>query len=154
MKKRWIIALGSNLAGGEAAVRQGWRAAVALLPLQEAQLSSVCFTEPAEGAQGPLFANAVGIGYCDLDPLLGLTVLQRIESAFGRDRATEGFHGARPLDLDVIDVGGRALQHAQLALPHPRWQQRPFVVGPLAEVCPEFLEGRSAEPPEPDRRQD
>lgn len=139
MKRRWIVALGSNLAGGDAAVRQGWRAAVALLPLDQPQLSSVHWTDPAEGAVGPPFANAVGIGWSESDPLEGLAVLQRIESAFGRDRRTEGFHGARPLDLDVIDVGGLAVAHARLTLPHPRWAQRPFVVKPLAELCPEFI---------------
>lgn len=139
VKKRWLIALGSNVAGGETALRQGWRAAVALLPLHEGRLSSVSLSEPAEGAHGNRFANAVGVGYVDLDPLEGLAVLQRIEKAFGRDRDIEGFHGARPLDLDLIDVDGVALALPRLTLPHPRWKSRAFVLGPLAEVCPEFL---------------
>lgn len=149
--RRWIVALGSNLAGGEAAVHQGWRAAVALLPLEHPRLSSVHFTDPAEGAVGPPFANAVGIGWSNAEPLEGLAVLQRIERAFGRDRRAEGFHGARPLDLDVIDVGGLLLAGPLLTLPHPRWVQRPFVVLPLNEVCPEFARGNGEIPRPPGR---
>lgn len=149
MKRRWIVALGSNLAGGEAAVSQGWRAAVALLPLQRAQLSRVHLTDPAEAAVGPKFANAVGVGWSETEPLQGLAVLQRIESAFGRDRQAEGFHGARPLDLDVIDVDGLIVCHPLLTLPHPRWAQRPFVVEPLAEVCPEFMAAAGEKPSKP-----
>lgn len=114
---------------------------MALLPLEQAQLSSIHFTDPAEGAVGPPFANAVGIGWSETEPLEGLAVFQRIERAFGRDRLAEGFHGARPLDLDVIDVGGLLLAGPLLTLPHPRWAQRPFVVLPLNEVCPEFARG-------------
>jgi 2-amino-4-hydroxy-6-hydroxymethyldihydropteridine diphosphokinase len=140
MKRRWIIALGSNLADSEAALALGWRAVVALLPLQEPLLSPVWRTDPAEGASGGEFANAVGIGWSEAEPLDGLEILQRIENSFGRDRSKEGFHGARPLDLDVIDVSGVRLDHPRLILPHPRWQQRPFVAGPLRQVCPEFLD--------------
>lgn len=140
MKRRWIIALGSNLADSDAALALGWRATVALIPLQEPLLSPVWRTEPAEGAGGGEFANAVGIGWSEADPLEGLEILQRIESSFGRDRSKEGFHGARPLDLDVIDVGGVRMDHPRLTLPHPRWRQRPFVAGPLGQVCPAFLE--------------
>lgn len=139
MNRRWIIALGSNLADSEAAVLLGWRAAVALLPLQNPRLSPLWRTAPAEGAGGGAFTNAVGVGWCAMDPLEGLEILQQIERSLGRDRPREGFHGARPLDLDLIDVEGVSLQHPRLILPHPRWRQRPFVAGPAAQVCPEFV---------------
>lgn len=138
MDRRWIIALGSNLAGREHALELGWRAVVAVLGLRDARLSAVVRSDPAEQAGGGEFANAVGVGWCRLSPLQGLARLQRIETAFGRDRRREGFHGARPLDLDVIDVGGLRLDHPRLSLPHPRWPLRPFVVAPLTEVCPEL----------------
>lgn len=140
MKRRWIIALGSNLADSEAALALGWRAAVALIPLEEPLLSPVWRSEPAEGAGGGEFANAVGLGWSATDPLDGLEILQGIEGSFGRNRSIEGFHGARPLDLDLIDVGGERWDHPRLTLPHPRWRQRPFVAGPIGQVCPEFLE--------------
>lgn len=138
MERRWIIALGSNLADSERAVALAWRAVVALLPLRDGRLSPLWRTAPAEQATGGVFSNAVGLGWCACEPLHGLEVLQRIERAFGRDRAREGFHGARPLDLDLIDVAGLTLQHPRLILPHPRWQQRGFVAGPLAQICPEM----------------
>jgi 2-amino-4-hydroxy-6-hydroxymethyldihydropteridine diphosphokinase len=125
--RRWIIALGSNVADPSAALDLAWQACVAALDLDAPQLSALHHTAPAEQASGPLFVNAVGVGYSPRDPQQGLADLHAIESAFGRDRPREGF--AAPLQL-----------------PHPRWHLRPFVVLPLAEVAPDLLDphGRTA----------
>ncbi len=144
--RRWIIALGSNVADPSAALDLAWQACVAALDLDAPQLSALHHTAPAEQASGPLFVNAVGVGYSPRDPQQGLADLHAIESAFGRDRPREGFHGSRPLDLDLIAVDGVELIAAPLQLPHPRWHLRPFVVLPLAEVAPDLLDphGRTA----------
>ena len=50
----------------------------------------------------------------------------------------------RPMDLDLIAFGDEQRQGAQLTLPHPRFQERRFVLGPLAEIAPvAILPGQS-----------
>jgi 2-amino-4-hydroxy-6-hydroxymethyldihydropteridine diphosphokinase len=39
--------------------------------------------------------------------------------------------------LDLIFYADQTLQTAELTLPHPRWQERAFVLHPLAEVWPQ-----------------
>ncbi len=85
----------------------------------------------------------MGVGEQELEPFEVLTVLQSIERAFGRDRGREGFHGARSLDLDLIDWQGVRLDHPDLELPHPRLQRRRFVLEPLEEVAPHFVDVRT-----------
>lgn len=130
------IALGSNLAAPHAAVRRGWDAVVVALALTRPRLSTLLTSAPAEGASGGPFANAVGVGYTTLVPAACLAALQRVERAFGRDRAVEGHHGARPLDLDVLDWNGVRMDTTTLQLPHPRSHDRLFVLEPWAELEP------------------
>ncbi len=141
--RRVVIALGSNLADPAAAVRTGWRCVVHELGLADARLSTVTRTQPAEGAAGGTFANAVGVAMTGADPLTTLRDLQTIEHAFGRQRTREGVHGARPLDLDLIDHGGVARSDIELTLPHPRVARRRFVLQPLAELLPTWHHPRS-----------
>ncbi|MBI5608976.1 MAG: 2-amino-4-hydroxy-6-hydroxymethyldihydropteridine diphosphokinase [Deltaproteobacteria bacterium] len=135
-----MIALGGNVADPPAALPLAWSACCAALDLQASELSSLHATAPAEQASGPSFVNAVGVGWSACDPRQGLSLLQAIEQAFGRDRPREGFHGARPLDLDVIAIGDLHVAEPGLQVPHPRWSARSFVVLPLAEVAPDLCD--------------
>ena len=140
---RILVALGSNLAGPSRVIPLAWQAVCARLGLSAARCSRVLLSDPAEGASGAAFCNAVGLGETDLGPHEALAELRRIERAFGRDRRHEGHHGARPLDLDLLDLGGVRLDDADLQLPHPRMAQRDFVLVPILEIAPEFIDVRS-----------
>ena len=142
---RVLIALGSNLGDAERHVRAGWRAAVGLLALRDAHLSRLFHSDPAEGVRGGAFVNAVGVGETSLPPQTVLTVLLAIERSLGRDRQREGVARARSLDLDLLDWQGVRMDEANLQLPHPRMAQRDFVLLPLAEVAPKFVDARSGE---------
>ncbi len=142
---RVLIALGSNLGDAERHVRAGWRAVVGLLALRNPQLSQLFLSTPAEGVGGGTFVNAVGAGETSLPPLAVLTVLQAIERSQGRDRQREGLARARSLDLDLLDWQGVRLDETGLQLPHPRMAQRDFVLLPLAEVAPNFVDVRSGQ---------
>lgn len=137
-----IVALGSNLAEPLAAVTLAARAVVGQLGLRAARCSQLWRTRPAEAATGSDFVNAALVGWCEHPPLTTLLRLAAIERAFGRDRAQEGFHGARPLDLDLLAHGSAQLASDQLTLPHPRLHQRAFVLGPLAQIAPDWQHPR------------
>ena len=73
-----------------------------------------------------------------------LTLLHEIERAAGRDRENEVRYGPRPLDLDILLYGDRAVDEDGLAIPHPRIAERAFVLVPLAEIAPELVIGGTA----------
>lgn len=113
---------------------------------------------------GPDFVNAAAVFRADLGPAAVLDRLHRIEARFGRTRSVRW--GARVLDLDLVasdalvrpdDATLRAWMRlpaeeqgreapSGLLLPHPRLQDRGFVLIPMAEVAPGWrhpLTGRS-----------
>lgn len=75
-----------------------------------------------------------------MDPGAMIGRLLEIESRFGRRRAAR--NADRTLDLDLIDHGGFILDSPDLTLPHPRAHDRRFVMGPLAEIAPDWRHPR------------
>lgn len=101
---------------------------------------SAAWPDPAE----PPFLNAVAMVGTALGPDRLLEVLHRIEARLGRVRDLA--NAPRPIDLDLIAYG-REVRAGALVLPHPRAAERLFVMGPLAEIAPEWrhpVDGRSA----------
>jgi 2-amino-4-hydroxy-6-hydroxymethyldihydropteridine diphosphokinase len=87
------------------------------------------------------FVNACIEIETDLDPHALLSVLQKVEQNFGRERDKAKRWGPRTLDLDLIAYDDVALQEPELTLPHPRLLERAFVLVPLAEIAPDRLIG-------------
>lgn len=140
-----FIALGANLSDPAATLPRAWQAVIVALSLDHPKLSPVYRSAPAEAATGPDFANAVGVGFCSLAPREVLARLHAIEARFGRDRAAEGHHGSRPLDLDLLAMAELREDSPTLALPHPRIAQRDFVLRPLLDLRPDWIEPRSGQ---------
>jgi len=140
------LALGSNVGDRRAAIEGGLRAFAALVDAREVRSSGLVETAPAEGAIGGPFLNAVAVLAFDTPeaatlPERLLFAAHRVEAAYGRDRTREGWHGARPLDLDLLALsldGVPVVRPEAPALPHPGLERRAFVLGPLAEVDPDF----------------
>ena len=72
----------------------------------------------------------------ELGPHDLMAALGRIEEAFGRQRTRP--NAPRTLDLDLVAYGRLAGDLDGLILPHPRAAERLFVMGPLAEIAPEW----------------
>ena len=98
--------------------------------------SSLYRSAPFE-AQGPDFINAVVELRTGLAPLALLAELQRLEAEAGRERPYR--NAPRTLDLDLLRHGDTTMQTAVLTLPHPRIDQRAFVLLPLAEIAPALV---------------
>jgi len=97
-------------------------------------------TEPeGEGLQDqPLYLNAVAVGRTTLSARNILDRLLAIEHDYGRERPYPG--AARTLDLDLILLGDAIETSPGLDLPHPRFRERFFVLGPLAEIAPDLVD--------------
>ncbi|WP_198373324.1 2-amino-4-hydroxy-6-hydroxymethyldihydropteridine diphosphokinase [Roseomonas rosulenta] len=84
----------------------------------------------------PPYVNGVALLEGEATPEALLAALHAIEDEAGRARPYP--NAPRVLDLDLIDQGGR-VQAGPPILPHPRAQQRAFVLRPLAEVAPGWV---------------
>jgi 2-amino-4-hydroxy-6-hydroxymethyldihydropteridine diphosphokinase len=131
------IALGSNLGDREAHL--GFAIDRLRRLLEPIQLSQFIETEPVDmpDVQAP-FLNGVAIGETSLSPGDLLAALLAIERERGRQRPHR--HAARTLDLDLILYGDWVVNEPGLAVPHPRFRERRFVLAPLAEVAGEWVD--------------
>ena len=88
--------------------------------------------------------DLIAEGGADLaDPALLGDLLQRVETQFGRDRRSEPAHGPRTLDLDLLFYGDQEIAEPGLIVPHPRLEDRRFVLEPMSHLMPERVLPRS-----------
>ena len=132
---RVAVALGSNL--GDRAAHLDYAVTRLRDLLACSIVSSYVESAPVDvaGEQGP-FLNAAVIGRFGGTPRALLTGLLAIEGERGRERPHRG--AARTLDLDLILFGDVTADEPDLALPHPRFRERRFVLEPLAQVAGEW----------------
>jgi 2-amino-4-hydroxy-6-hydroxymethyldihydropteridine diphosphokinase len=86
--------------------------------------------------KGNEYRNGVAIVEANGPPQAVLEALFSIERSFGRIRGLA--NAPRTLDLDLIAYGREVLDGSGLILPHPRAHERLFVMGPLAEIAPDW----------------
>ena len=133
------VALGSNL-GDRAATLARALTRLEMTPGVVLLRRSQWLENPAVGGrpgQGD-FLNGVALVETTLAPRALLERLQHIEHQLGRRREQEqGRNAARCIDLDLLFYGDLELIEPGLILPHPRMEERRFVLEPLAELMPE-----------------
>lgn len=157
--KMALIALGANLpsaVGGPKSTVTQALAALDAAGLQIIAKSKLYVTPCFPAGYGPDYVNAVVAVDKPATPLTVLKILHNIEAHFGRTRETRW--GGRVLDLDLLAVDDLILPDLetystwqtlpakdqvkatpdQLILPHPRIQDRPFVLVPLMDVAPDW----------------
>lgn len=113
-------------------------------------IASVVYRFPAVGFDGPDFLNAAAVIESDLDPFALNDWLHALEDAHGRDRSGPRF-GDRPLDIDIVFYDDLVLEGTGhpgsspgqvLQLPRDELKHA-FVLKPLAEIAPDFVDPRS-----------
>lgn len=163
-----LVAFGANLPfDGLPPSETLWRA-VSALPEEGLAVQSLSrfFATPCFPAgAGPDYVNAAAVlSVTEAHDLASiLAALHRVEARFGRERAQRW--GMRTLDIDLLAVGDSVLPDAasqdrwrrlppeaqvrttpdSLILPHPRLQDRAFVLVPLADVAPDWVHPRTGQ---------
>ncbi len=136
--RRAVLSIGSNL-GDRRANLQGAVDSLADTPeVWLTNVSPVYETAPVDCPEGSRdYLNAVVL----IDTTLkAATLLDRalaIEAAYGRSRTER--NEPRTLDVDVIVVGDRRANEANLTLPHPRAAERAFVLAPWHDLEPDAV---------------
>lgn len=164
-RKLALVALGANLPSLAGSPSDSLRAALAAMAGRGLSLRAVSrfWHTPAHPAgSGPDYVNAATLIAAEQSPEALLAVLHDIEAQLGRVRDGRRW-AARGIDLDLLawghevrpDAAGqdrwRALTPAaqtraapdRLILPHPRMQDRGFVLAPLAEIAPGWRHPRT-----------
>ena len=134
-----IVALGCNDRGAWASCEQALEAALARFRAEEIDViarSSWWQSQAWPDPTHPPFLNGVVMVRTALDPHALMRALGRIEDVFGRRRSVR--NAPRTLDLDLIAYGREQGDCEGLILPHPRAADRLFVMGPLAEIAPDW----------------
>lgn len=154
-----LIAMGANLPSATGTALETLEASLKLFLLESLQIVRISkwFSTPAFPAgSGPDFVNGAVLVKTTLAPEKVLSALHRIEASMGRTR--EYRWEPRLCDLDLIAYDDLVLPDTetfekwsaleidsqqtetpgQLILPHPRLQDRSFVLVPLNDIAPDW----------------
>lgn len=128
-----FVALGSNLSDPPRQLRDAVRA-IRRLPRSRLRAVSSVYRSRAVGpGPQPDYLNAVARLETSLAPQALLEALQAIEQAQGRERRQRW--GPRTLDLDLLLYDDQCIASTTLTIPHPRMEQRNFVLYPLRDAA-------------------
>ena len=131
------IALGSNL-GDSRAILEAAISILAATPGITLLAKSSWYQTLAVGPPQPDYINGCALVQVTFSPQVLLETLLAIEAQKGRIR-TERW-GARSLDLDLLLYDDLILDTPTLTIPHPRMRERAFVLVPLAEIAPNWID--------------
>ncbi len=139
---RAYVGVGANLGDARATVARALDD-LGVLSESPARSSSLYRTEPLGPPDQPWYVNAVAELDTPFEPLELLRALRELERSAGRERSKGTRWGPRELDLDLLLLGDRVLDTAELVLPHPGLAERRFVLEPLAELAPGVRDPRT-----------
>ncbi len=138
MPNRAFIGIGSNLGDRKANFLEAIDRIQKLPATRIVKQSSLYESEP-HGDAKTWFVNAVIEleTECSADELLKR--LKAIETAMGRKRVRGKRWGSRIIDLDILFFNNEIINKRNLKVPHPRLQNRRFVLAPLSELAPQMI---------------
>jgi 2-amino-4-hydroxy-6-hydroxymethyldihydropteridine diphosphokinase len=140
LSTRALIALGANLGRRTEALSSALRALDREDGVRVVRVSPFVETDPVGGPPGqPRFVNAVAELETVLDARALLELLLAIEAEHGRQRESGERDAPRTLDLDLLVFGDERVDEPGLVVPHPRMEERLFVLEPLAAIAPELV---------------
>jgi len=136
-----FIGLGSNLGDSARTLWQGWELLGEHDGVMPGRISSPFLSAPVGMDSSFWFTNAVGFVQTTHSSLQLLDILLDIEQRLGRMRSPEkqGYQD-RTLDLDLLYFGSETVDMPRLTVPHPFRNDRLFVLAPMAEIAPDWID--------------
>jgi 2-amino-4-hydroxy-6-hydroxymethyldihydropteridine diphosphokinase len=131
------IALGSNL-GNSLEILEAALVSLDDWPGIRVTARSQWYITAPIGPPQPDYLNGCALLETTCAPAELMQVLLQIEAQFGRERRERW--GARTLDLDLLLFNHVILETPELTIPHPRMNDRAFVLVPLAEIAADWIE--------------
>jgi len=131
-----FIGIGSNIGERQKNLKKAITYIDAHQKITVEKVSSFIDTLPVGGPPQGNYLNGVIKIKTTLSPYDLLVFLQSIEKKLGRKRTVR--FGPRTIDLDIILYGEERIDTPYLKVPHPRMQEREFVLKPLFEIAPQL----------------
>lgn len=147
-----ILCLGSNICGPWGSPERTLQRALAELhssSINVVKASHSYHTRAVGNLRQSSYANVVALVRVAVSPVRLLRICKEIEARAGRTRGVRW--GPRPLDIDIVDFGGRVLgwrgkgvtarasrSRGRLTIPHPEAHKRAFVLKPLSDILPQW----------------
>ena len=136
-----FIGLGSNLGDSINLLQQSWQALGQCQGIILEALSLPYLSAPVAMASTFWFTNAVGQLQASRSAGEVLDILLETEKQLGRTRdgKKQGYQD-RKIDLDLLYYGETVIDTPRLTVPHPHRSERLFVLAPLADIAPDFVD--------------
>jgi 2-amino-4-hydroxy-6-hydroxymethyldihydropteridine diphosphokinase len=132
------LGIGANLGDASQNIIEGLTYLESVEGVNVTQLSRLYRNSAVGGPENqPDYVNCVCSIATTLDPLSLLGACLRTEQHLGRIRSERW--GPRTLDIDIILFGDNVIHEDGLTIPHPRLQERLFVLVPLSDIAPPDL---------------
>ena len=140
---RIVVALGSNL-GDRLAHFQNAKKLLTRFSESRVICSSIYETEPL-GSSDKMYYNAVSVLHSQKPPMELLDEFKAFEQQAGRNMSARKWSD-REIDIDIIDYENVTLHTDRLILPHPNYITRKFVLIPLKEIYPDWIDPATGRP--------
>lgn len=138
-----ILGLGSNLGDRLQYLTSAYKAIEN--DLGRIVLSSPVYQSLAWGYEDQAdFLNSTIVVDTSHDPLECLKIIKTIEKDLGR-KIRERWH-QREIDIDIILYDDIVLESENLVLPHPHYHLRNFVLKPLMDILPDYIDPLQQKP--------
>lgn len=141
MSESIYLSIGSNLGARRRLIERSVRAIEETGRFKIDSSSAMRLTAPKEKARGQSWFFNVALKLTPttpIEPSAALALFKGIERSMGRFDSGES-QGPRPIDIDIIFFGTRAVEERTLKIPHPRAHRRRFVLEPLSEIEPSLI---------------
>lgn len=130
------IGIGTNIAPRSARMKEAFD--VLASKWETHGKSSIYLSKPVGFTEQPEFLNAVVAIICEEEAKELFRKLKLLESSLGRI-TREKWH-EREIDFDILFFDNTNYHDEELNIPHPEALRRNFVVIPLIEVTPSFVD--------------
>lgn len=136
-----FVGLGSNLGDSARILQEGWKLLGEHDEITLEQISSPFLSSPVGMDSNFWFTNAAGLLHTPFSSLQFLDILLETEHKLGRVRndKKQGYQD-RTLDLDLLYFSSEMIDIPRLTVPHPFRRERLFVMAPMAEIAPDWID--------------
>jgi len=132
-----ILSIGSN----QGDKRRNIKECIILIHQEVATVikTSKLYQTPSWGFQSEPFYNCALLVHTDKTPEKLLEKILLVERKLGRTRTNSDTYQDRKIDIDIISIDQQVIQTSSLSVPHPKMQDRLFVLQPLEDLQTEFV---------------